>query len=270
MAGGTATTSASAGPAVVLVDPQLGENIGMAARAMLNCGLTDLRLVRPRDGWPSAGAREASAGADAVIDGARLYPDTAAAVADLTRVYATTGRPREMVGRVVTPRTAAGEMRAAAAAGEGAAGVLFGSERSGLTNEDVSHADAVIRVPLNPAFSSLNLAQAVLVVAYEWFAAGDETPPETLETAASAPATKGELDNFVERLGAELDAGGFFRAPPMRPGVMRNIRNIFQRARPTAQEVRTLLGVMAALRRAGANAARERDRERTARDGEEG
>jgi len=243
-------------PVVVLVAPQLGENIGMVARAMLNCGLTDLRLVRPRDGWPSEKARETAAGAHQVIDGARVFETTRAAVADLTRVYATTARPREMVTRVLTPRAAAGEIRAEAASGAGASGVLFGGERSGLDNEDVSLADTIITAPLNPGFTSLNLAQAVLMLAYEWWIAGDETPGERLETNLSEVATKESLDNFVIRLEEQLDEGGFFRSAPMKPTVMRNIRALFQRARPTEQEISTLHGVIVAIRRAERNAPR--------------
>ncbi|MBP5856968.1 RNA methyltransferase [Marivibrio halodurans] len=238
-------------PVIVLVSPQLGENIGMVARAMLNCGVTELRLVNPRDGWPSEKARDASSGALSVIDGARVFTSTAEAIADLTRVYATTARPREMVGRVLTPRAAGVEMRAEATAGERRAGILFGGERSGLGNEDVSLADTIITVPLNPDFTSLNLAQAVLLVTYEWFTAADRTEPERLETNLSGIAGKGDLDNFVTRLGHVLDRGGFFRSPDMRPSVMRNIRNLFQRARPTEQEIRTLHGIVAAARRAG-------------------
>src|SRR6266446_10813523 len=161
--------SIAGGPAIVLVNPQLGENIGTATRAMFNCGLTDLRLVAPRDGWPSDKARSAASGADSVIDAARLFDTVEAALGDLQRVYATTARDRFMVKRVVTPRQAAGEMRRFVAAGEGC-GILFGPERAGLVNDHVSLADTVISVPLNPAFSSLNLAQAVLLVGYEWFA----------------------------------------------------------------------------------------------------
>src|SRR5262249_24777068 len=156
------------GPAIILVEPQLGENIGTAARAMLNCGLDDLRLVRPRDGWPNDKAISAASGADAVLDKARLYPSAEAAIADLGHVYASTARDRYMVKREVTPRRAAEEMVGFLAAGE-SSGVLFGPERIGLLNEHIALADTVVTVPLNPAFSSLNLAQAVLIVGYEWF-----------------------------------------------------------------------------------------------------
>ncbi len=162
----------SGGPAIILVAPQLGENIGTAARAMFNCGLTDLRLVRPRDGWPSKKAQAAASGADLVLDKAHLFETVEDAIAGLTRVYATTARDRYMVKRVLTPRAAAAEIRALMAAGE-ACGILFGPERTGLLNEHIALADTVLNVPLNPAFSSLNLAQAVLLVGYEWFASAD-------------------------------------------------------------------------------------------------
>src|SRR5262249_37680313 len=163
------------GPAIILVEPQLGESIGTAARAMLNCGLDDLRLVRPRDGWPSDKAVTAASGADRVLDKARLYPDIAAAIADLGHVYASTARDRYMVKREVTPRLAAEEVRGFLAAGV-ACGILFGPERTGLVNDDIALADTVVTVPLNPAFSSLNLAQAVLIVGYEWFIAKTQPP----------------------------------------------------------------------------------------------
>src|SRR5205085_10597393 len=161
------------GPAIILVEPQLGQNIGTAARAMLNCGLDDLRLVRPRDGWPSDRAVNAASGADRVLDKARLFPDAPAAIGDLGHVYAATARDRYMVKRELTPRRAAEEMRGFIAAGD-ACGVLFGPERTGLVNDHIALADTVLSVPLNPAFSSLNLAQAVLIVGYEWFTAKTE------------------------------------------------------------------------------------------------
>jgi tRNA/rRNA methyltransferase len=234
------------GPVVILVEPQLGENIGTAARAMLNCGLTDLRLVKPRDGWPSEKARSAASGADKVIDGARLYEGTAAAIADLTRVYATTARQRGMIKRVVTPRRAAKEMRRAASAGR-KVGILFGRERTGLENDDIALADAVIAVPLNPAFASLNLAQAVLLVGYEWFQAADETPPSQLIVNETRPATKAELLNFFVQLEKHLVDSGFLRNVQKRPSMVRNIRNLFQRAGLTHQEVRTLHGIVSDL-----------------------
>ena len=168
-------TVAPRGPAIILVDPQLGENIGMVARAMLNCGLSELRLVRPRDGWPNPAAQSAASGADRVLDAARHFPTTLEAVADLHLVYAATARPRDMVKPVVVPQRAAAEIRAAADRGC-AAGVLFGPERAGLVNDDVALADAVLEVPLSPAFASLNLAQAVLLLGYEWYQAEAKAP----------------------------------------------------------------------------------------------
>ncbi len=246
-AGPTAGESGCApAPAIILVEPQLGENIGTAARAMLNCGLSDLRLVRPRDPWPNEKARRAASGADAVVDAARVFERTEGAIADLTRVYATTGRPREMVKPMVTPRQAGAELRAHAAAGE-RCGVLFGPERTGLVNDDMALADAVLSVPLNPGFASLNLAQAVLVVAYEWFQAGDATPPRQLVTNASGPAGKAQLLEFFEHLERELDESGFLRNIEKRPSMVRNIRNMFQRAELTEQEIRTLHGIVKEL-----------------------
>ncbi len=237
-----------AGPAIILVAPQLGENIGTAARAMLNFGLTELRLVAPRDGWPNPRAHAAASGADLVIDGAQLYDESAAAVADLDYVIATTARPRDMVKPIFTPETAAAKLREVIAGG-GRAGVLFGPERTGLTNDDVVLADAVLMVPVNPAFASLNLAQAVLLLGHEWFKAADKTPPERMDYQATRPATKEELLCFFEHLERELDRFGFLKPPEKRPSMIRNIRNLFQRAGMTEQEVRTFRGIVAALTR---------------------
>jgi tRNA/rRNA methyltransferase len=233
----------SGGPAIILVEPQLGENIGTAARAMLNCGLHDLRLVRPRDGWPSAKAVSAASGADTVLEKACLYPSVPAAIANLRHVYAATARDRGMVRREVTPRQAAFEMHARLAAGE-PCGVLIGPERTGLLNDDVALADSVLTVPLNPAFSSLNLAQAVLVVGYEWFTSGTERPAEILRRGGSRPATKAELLNFFDHLEEELEKNGFLRNREARPSMVRNLRSLFQRAQCTEQELRTLHGVV--------------------------
>ena len=237
---------AAGGPAIVLVAPQLGENIGAAARAMLNCGLGDLRLVRPRDGWPNARALAAASGADAVIERARLFDSASEAIADLQRVYAATARHRGMIKRVATPRRAASEIRKAAARGE-AVGILFGPERTGLHNDDIALADAVISVPLNPGFASLNLAQSVLILVYEWFQSADATAPTRLVTNETRPATKAELLNFFAHLEDRLDDCGFLRNVEKRPSMVRNIRNLFQRAALTRQEVRTLHGIVAEL-----------------------
>jgi tRNA/rRNA methyltransferase len=238
--------SASGGPAIILVAPQLGENIGTAARAMMNCGLGDLRLVRPRDGWPNDKAVAAASGADRVLGQARLYPDVEAAIGDLAHVYASTARDRYMVKRELTPRHAAAEMRGFVAAGE-ACGILFGPERTGLVNDQIALADTVVTVPLNPAFSSLNLAQAVLLIGYEWFTAQHEPRPELLHTGYSRPANKAELLRFFDHFEEALDASGFLRHPDKRPSMTRNLRNLFQRAFCTEQELRTLHGVITAF-----------------------
>ena len=234
-------------PAVVLVAPQLGENIGMVARAMLNCGLIDLRLVRPRDGWPNDSATVAAAGATGVIDSARLFESTAEAVADLQLVFAATARPRHMTKETTTPRRAAADMRAFAARG-GRTGVLLGPESRGLANDDVALADKVISIPLNPDFLSLNLAMAVVLMGYEWYVAGaeDEDPAPALPKRIQ-PATKDEIGGLFEHLERELDACGFLRVEEKRPITVRNLRNIFQRAGLSDQEVRTLRGVIAGL-----------------------
>lgn len=233
-------------PAVILVRPQLAENIGSAARAMLNCGLTDLRLVRPRPSWPHPRAVAASAGADAVLEGAKIFATTAEAIADLHYVYATTARPREGVKAMVTARAAAAEVHERTTRRE-RSGFLFGPERTGLENEDVSLADAILSVPVNPEFSSLNLAQAVLLAAYEWRQAAEAAPPRVLLKGKAEAATKEDIVGFFERLEAELDACGFLRNTEMRPTMVRNIRNIFNRAGLMAHEVRTLQGILTGL-----------------------
>jgi tRNA/rRNA methyltransferase len=213
---------------------------------MMNCGLGDLRLVAPRDGWPSAKAVAAASGADAVLDAARLYPTVGGAIADLTRVFAATARDRYMVKREVTPRQAAREMRAALAAGE-TCGVLFGPERTGLVNDDVALADTLLTVPLNPAFASLNLAQAVLIVGYEWFTETTAPPDERLHLGQSRPATKEEYLRFFDHFEEELDRSGFLRNREKRPSMVRNLRNLLHRAGCTEQELRTLHGVLTAF-----------------------
>lgn len=234
-------------PVVILVRPQLAENVGMVARAMLNCGLTGLRLVAPREDWLADKAVAAASGADALLRSARAFETTEAAIADLRRVLATTARRRDMIKTLFTPRAAAGHLRAAMARRE-PCGILFGPERTGLENDDVALADAIIEVPLNPAYCSLNLAQAVLLVGYEWFQAGDDTPPEQLITNATQPATRADLMNFFAHLERELDACGFLRNQDKRPGMVRNLRNLFERAHLTEQEIRTLHGIVKELR----------------------
>ncbi len=235
------------GPVVILVEPQIGENIGAVARAMLNCGLTELRLVRPREGWPNPRAVATAAGADRVLEGAQLFPSVDYAVADLQRVYATTARNRGMTQHIFTPSVAAAEMRMQWDSGL-KLGIMFGPERTGLINDQLPLADALISIPLNPQFASLNLAQAVLLVAYEWFQTWPDLPPErVLHTGQTAPATKAALINLFEHLEQELDACRFFSTPDKRPSMVRNIRNAFERMTITEQEVRTFHGIVAGL-----------------------
>lgn len=233
-------------PVVILVAPQLADNIGASARAMLNCGLAELRLVRPRPSWPHPRAVAAASGADAVLDAAQVFATTAEAVADLHHVYATTARARELVKPVVTARMAAAEIRERAQAGE-RCGFLFGPERTGLENDDVSLADTLVTVPLNPEFSSLNLAQAVLVVAYEWRQAESTAAERRLPLGRGKPATREELIGFFTRLEGALDECGFLRNEEMRPVMVRNIRAMFQRAGLLEHEIRTLHGILTGL-----------------------
>ncbi len=240
------------GFAVILVEPQLGQNIGMAARAMANCGLGELRLVAPRDGWPNPASGAAAAGADRILDQARVFATTADAVADLHTVLATTARPRDMTKGLLTPAAAAAELRRHGATDRVSCGVLFGRESRGLHNDDVTLADAVLHVPLNPSFSSLNIAQAVLLIAYAWLqtadaAEGAAADSEIAHPPDTRPANKDEMIGFYEHLERELDACGFLRVPEKRPTMVRNIRNMFGRADLTEQEIRTLRGIVTGL-----------------------
>jgi len=235
------------GPTIVLVEPQLGENIGAVARAMLNFGLTDLRIVNPRRNWLNDKTRAMASRADQVLDAARVFTSTTEAVADLQHLYATTSRRRDMLKPVMTPRAAAAEMRSADAKGE-TIGLLFGGERVGLLNDDVVLASHIVTVPLNPAFASLNLGQAVLLLAYEWFQAGSATPAVVFDMGSTRPANRGELIGLFEHLEHELDAAGFFEhIPDKRPALVNNIRNSLQRGPHLEQDVRTLRGVIKAL-----------------------
>jgi len=233
-------------PIVILVRPQLADNIGACARAMANGGLFHLRLVAPRDGWPQEKAWRNSSGADRILDALTVHATVADAVADLHRVFATCPRPRHIVKPVLTARGAAAELRTICAR-DLRAGLLFGPERAGLDNDDMAQTDALIRYPLNPGFMSLNLAQAVMVMAYEWWTATDPTPPRTLMTNETRVATKGQLDNFLTHLTDQLDASGFLRNLPKRPGMVRNIRHFFERGEVTEQELRTLHGIVTEL-----------------------
>jgi len=244
--GGADLTPQGNTPVVILVRPQLADNIGAVARAMGNGGLFHLRLVAPRDGWPQPAAWRNASGADRILDELTLHDTVADAVADLHHVFATCPRPRHIIKPVLTARGAASELRAIAAR-DLRAGLLFGPERAGLDNDDMACCDALIRYPLNPDFMSLNLAQAVMVMAYEWWTATDETMPRTLMTNETQIATKGELENFLFHLVDQLDACGFLKNLPKRPGMVRNIRHFFQRGEVTQQELRTLHGIVTEL-----------------------
>jgi tRNA/rRNA methyltransferase len=247
-------------PCVILVQPQLGENIGMAARAMGNFALTDLRLVRPRDGWPSESAIAASAGADDVTRNAQVFETVEEAIADLHLVYASTARERDQLKPVVTPSEAASRTRGAAGAGQ-KVGILFGPERAGLQSDHVALADAILMVPVNPTFASLNLAQAVLLIGYEWFKSGDDAPSERIEPGLAMPATKAELQGFYVHLESELDQSGFLRPPEKRPAMVRNLRNIWGRSQFFDQDVRTLRGIIKSLAVYGGGRRDDLDRE---------
>ena len=235
-----------AGPIIVLVEPQLGQNIGTAARAMANFGLARLRLVKPRDGWPDIQATRAASGADHVLDNVQLFDTLQDALADCQLVLATTARAHDQAKPVVGPAEAAREIAPRVAAGETVA-VVFGRERWGLMNDEVGLADRILTYPVNPAFASLNLAQAVLVIAYEYFKlAGGGALPFTMPVR-SPPAGKEQLFAFFADLEAELDKVEFFRPPEKRPTMTINLRNIFARMQPTQQDVQTLHGVIMAI-----------------------
>jgi tRNA/rRNA methyltransferase len=234
-------------PCVILNEPQLAENIGAVARVMANFGLADLRLVRPRDGWPQARAWASASGAHWPLDGARVFDTLAGAIADLRLVLATTARPREAMLPVITPRQAAA--RLAEGRGRGlAAGLVFGGERAGLETADIALCHAIVTIPVDPRFHSLNLAQAVAITAYEWRLTGDEGPPPRF-SAAPAPAEQAAVHGFFEQLEGELEAAGFFHPPEKRASMVRNLRVAFGRAALSDQEVRTLRGVVTALSR---------------------
>jgi tRNA/rRNA methyltransferase len=237
----------SAKPTVILTAPQLAENIGAVARVMANFGLDELRLVNPRDGWPQERAWASASGADWPLNAARVYDSVAAAVADLQRVYATTARPRELQLPVLTPRQAAAELSSAAGAGE-RVGLLFGGERAGLETADIALCQAVVTIPIDPRFRSLNLAQAVAINAYEWrLTVEDAAPPAFREGAP--PADGAAMLGLFEHLERELETSGFFHPPEKTPAMVQNLRAALSRARFTDQEVRTLRGVVTALSR---------------------
>src|SRR6185437_6260729 len=234
------------GPVIVLVEPQLGENIGAAARAMANFGLTRLRLVNPRQRWPNDKAHIMAAGADRILDDAVLFDDLPAALADCSFVLATTARAHDQAKRVIGAAEAAREIAPRLEAGETVA-IMFGRERNGLENDEVALADRIVTLPVNPAFASLNLAQAIVIVAYEWFKrnGGGDLPFSMPEK--SPPAPKQQLDAFFSDLESELERVEFFRPEEKRGTMSVNLRNIFQRMAPSQQDIRTLHGVLNAI-----------------------
>jgi tRNA/rRNA methyltransferase len=254
-------------PVVILARPQMGENIGAAARAMMNCGLSDLRLVAPRDGWPNAAALPMAAGGKAIIETAQVFDTVAAATADISFMAATSARRRDLAIRSLDPRGAAELIVAHTSAApddlhdeHNRAALLFGPEASGLDNEEVVLADILVTASLNPAYPSLNLAQGVLLMAWEWrmavlYAARQsaEVPGDAAHrperASVTGRASVAERDYFYKRLEMALDEGGFFTAPDMVATVKRNIRALFNRAAPSKQEISTLHGILQALTR---------------------
>jgi tRNA/rRNA methyltransferase len=231
------------GPAVILVEPQLGENIGMVARAMANFGLAELRLVKPRDGWPAASK------ADHVIDGTQVYETLKEAIADLNFVYATTARERYGFKPVRSPVTAADTLRQKFRIGE-KTGILFGRERWGLTNEEVALADEIVTFPVNPAFASLNIAQAVLLMSYEWMKSGIEDLSETVFVPIEQrPSTKEQVLGLFEHLEEALDARNYFHPPSKKPRMIDNLRAVISRRGFTEQEISVFRGVIRSLDR---------------------
>ncbi len=254
---GSPVAASGQSPAVILTEPQLPDNIGMVARACANFGFDELRLINPRDGWPNEKARIAASGANYIIDDAAAYDSMEAALGDLNWVCATTARQRDLRKPVMTPQQVVQEMRHRIARGE-RCGILFGRERNGLETAEVANADAIVMIPVNSRFASLNLAQAVLILGYEWLRSGDEASlgrVTTYETPVAAglnmsgdrPATKEELFGLFEHLEMELDRSGFFNPPQKRPSVVNNMHAMFVRAGFTEQEVRTLRGIVATL-----------------------
>ncbi|HQT64953.1 MAG: RNA methyltransferase [Acidocella sp. 20-57-95] len=236
-------------PVVILVRPQMAENIGSVARAMGNGGLFHLRIVAPRDGWPQERAWITGSGAHKILDAATVHETVADAVADLHRVFATCPRPRHIIKPVLTARGAAIELHEIGARGL-KTGILFGPERAGLDNDDIACADSLIRYDLNPGFMSLNLAQAVMIMGYEWFIVRDaDAPLKNLQTNETRVATKGELENFMAHLIRACDDANFLKNEQKRPGMVRNLRHFFQRGEVTTQELNTLHGVVADLAR---------------------
>ena len=228
-------------PAIVLVRPQLGQNIGKAARAMLNFGLTDMRLVAPRDGWPNPDAGPSASGADAVLESARVFETVAEAIADCSTIFASTVRRRDLVMPVVDPETMADQIGGSA----GVSAILFGPERSGLETEEVALANAIVTVPINPEFASLNLAQAVILLAYEWSKRSSLAQPPAKEL--EAPAPHGELEGLVGQLNETLEAKNYFHPPSRTQATKNTIRTIFTKTGWSSREVKAVRGIIRAL-----------------------
>ena len=233
--------AAKPAPAIVLVRPQLGENIGKAARAMLNFGLTDMRLVAPRDGWPNPSAGPAASGADVVLERAKVFDTVQAAIADCSTIYASTVRRRDLMMPVLRPE----EMASAIPGAPERCAILFGAERSGLETEEVAVANAIVTVPINPDFGSLNLAQAVILLAYEWSKHSDLAVPP--EKALEAPAPHGELEGLMAQLDEALTAKGYYHPPSRTQATKNTLRTIFTKTGWSSREVKAVRGVIRAL-----------------------
>jgi tRNA/rRNA methyltransferase len=228
-------------PSIVLVRPQLGQNIGKSARAMLNFGLTELRLVAPRDGWPNPDAGPSASGADVVLEQAQVFATAQEAVADCSVVYAATVRRRELVMPVIGPE----DMAAAITASSERSAILFGPERSGLETEEVALANAIVTVPINPKFASLNLAQAVILLAYEWSKRGELARPPAKDLEPLAP--HGEVEGLIGQINEELDAKGYFHPPSRTPATKNTLRTIFTKTGWSSREVKAVRGIVRAL-----------------------
>ena len=235
-------------PAFVLVRPQMGENIGGAARAMWNFGLQRLRVVAPRDGWPNSKAVAMASGAGRLLDDAGLFQTTAAAIADCHFIFATTARDRDLTKPVMTPERAMDHARALITGGA-RVGILFGPERAGLENGDIARASAIISVPVNPEFASLNLAQCVLLLAYEWRRQGAEVAPEVMVMAGTEFAERIEIEKLGDHFEQRLEAAGFFFPPTKVAGMKQNIRNMLGRLHLTRADVQTFHGMLRQLTR---------------------
>ena len=255
-------------PCVILDRPQLAENIGAVARAMANFGLSDLRLVSPRDGWPQERAWASASGAEWPLNAARVFDSVEAAIADLQLVYATTARPRELQLPVLTPRTAMAQMLGEAQGGVHT-GLLFGAERAGLETADIALCQAVVTLPIDPRFRSLNLGQAVIILAYEWRMTS-ETGAPAIFREGPAPADGEAMLGLYEHFERELEAAGFFHPPEKKPSMVQNLRAALARARMSDQEVRTFRGVVTALSRGRGRVLEKLAKAKAAKEGKAG